>query len=66
LCQKVRKIPDFFRNPVFLWLPRKDSNCIFACGENNGVAAVKTGGKQGSTGALLLEGFKQAGEIKKD
>ena len=24
--QKVRKTPDFFRNPVFLWLRRQDSN----------------------------------------
>ena len=26
LCLKVRKSPDFFRNPVFLWLRRQDSN----------------------------------------
>ena len=25
-AQKVRKTPDFFRNPVFLWLRRQDSN----------------------------------------
>jgi hypothetical protein len=28
--------------------------------ENYGVAAVKTGGKQGSTGALHLDGFESA------
>ena len=26
LPQKVRKTPDFLRNPVFLWLRRQDSN----------------------------------------
>ena len=28
--------------------------CIFACGENYGVAAVETGGKQMSTGHLYF------------
>ena len=31
---------------------------LFAFGENHRVAAVKTGGKQMSTGHLLLDGFK--------
>ena len=42
-----------------------DSIYIFFCEENNGVAAVETGGKQMSTGHLQLDRFESAPSIKK-